>query len=181
MKKAHIMVVSLILIVTMLVSCETLALEDNQTSSGTSDYSAKQEENPAKQEENPESKFIGTWVYSDKNFGETAQKLGLKGWPSDSRHELSFSFRPNGTGTLSRITSAYGSDTEEKQEFIWYIDTLYDKRVYAIMEDNTAENYSLLYENELFLTMNTTDLGTMFFAKKQQKEIKPNLLFPPRQ
>lgn len=164
MKKAYILIVSLILIGTMLVSCETLALEDNQTSSGTSSYSEKQEENH-------ESKFIGTWVYSDKNFGETAQKLGLKGWPPDSRHELSFSFRPNGEGTLSRITSAYGSDTEEKQQFIWYIDMLYDKRVYAVMQENTAESYTLLYENELFLTMNTTDLGTMFFARKQQGEI----------
>ena len=165
MKKTHILIITLILFVAMFVSCETLALEGNGSSTSTNGYSAKQKENP-------ESKFIGTWVYSDKNFGETTKKLGIKGWPSDSRYEFSLSFGLDGTGTLSRITSAYGSETEEKQEFIWYIDTSYDKRVYAVMRDNTAESYTLLYENDLFLTMNTTDLGTMFFAKKQQGEIQ---------
>lgn len=165
MKKVHIQIVSLVLIVIMFASCETLALEGDESSTITSGSFTKQEESP-------ESKFLGTWVYSDKNFGETTKKLGIKGWPLDSRFELAFSFGLNGTGTLSRITSAYGSETEEKQEFIWYIDTSYDKRVYAVMRDNTAESYTLLYENDLFLTMNDKDLGTMFFAKKQQGEIQ---------
>jgi len=164
MKKHHLLIVVLVLFIAIFVSCETLALEGNESATGTSGYSAKQKKGP-------EAKFLGTWVYSDKNFGETTKKLGIKGWPSDSRYVFSFSFGPNGTGTLSRITSAYGSETEEKQEFIWYIDTLYDKRVYAVMQDNTAESYALLYENELFLTMNSTDLGTMFFAKQQQDAI----------
>lgn len=157
--------VTLLLLAAIFISCESLALEGNESSNGTSGYSAKQKKDL-------EAKFIGTWVYSDKNFGETTKKLGIKGWPSDSRYESSFSFGSNGTGTLSRITSAYGSATEEKQEFIWYIDSSYDKRVYAVMQDNTAESYALLYENELFLTMNTNDLGTMFFAKKQQGKIQ---------
>ena len=102
MKKTHIPIITLILFVAMLVSCETLALEGKGSSTSTNGYSAKQKENP-------ESKFIGTWVYSDKNFGETTKKLGIKGWPSDSRYEFSLSFGLDGTGTLSRITSAYGS------------------------------------------------------------------------
>jgi hypothetical protein len=165
MKKTCIQIVSLVILVAMLVSCETLALEDNASSTGTSGYSAKQKESP-------EAKFLGTWVFSDKNFGETAKELGIEGLPSDLRFELAFSFRPNGTGSLSKIASAYGSETEEKQEFIWYIDTLYDNRVWAIMQDNTAETYALLYENELFLTMNDKDMGTMFFAKQQQGAIE---------
>jgi len=165
MKKSHIQIFLLLLLVTMFVSCETLALEGDSSSISTSGYSAKQKENP-------ESKFLGTWMYSDKNFYETAIKLGIKDVPLDARFELAFSFRLNGKGTMSKIASAYDSETEEKQEFIWYIDTSYDKRVYAVMQDNTAESYALLYENDLFLTMNTTDLGTMFFAKKQQGEIQ---------
>ena len=165
MKKPYIRIIFLVLFVAMLVSCETLALEGNESSNGTSGYSAKQKEKL-------ESKFIGTWVYTDKNFGETAKKLGIKGWPSDSRFELAFSFGLDSKGTLSKITSAYGSETEEKQDFIWYIDTLFDKRVYAVMQDNTAESYTLFYENELFLTMNDKDMGTLFFARKQQESIE---------
>jgi hypothetical protein len=165
MKKPYIQIIFLVLFVAMFVSCETLALEGNESSTGTSGYSAKQKENP-------EAKFLGTWVYSDKNFGETAKKLGMKGWPSDSRLELAFSFGLESKGTLSKITSAYGSETEEKQDFIWYIDTFYDNQVWAIMQDNTAERYALLYENELFLTMNDKDVGTLFLARKQQGEIQ---------
>lgn len=163
MKKSIIRILIFLLLVTTLVSCETLSTDSTTPQDTTNSY-----DNSSKQQQSPETKFLGTWEYSDKKFGETAKKLGIKGWPSDSRYEFAFSFRPDGTGTLSRITSAYGSETEEKQEFIWYIDTSYDKRVWAIMQDNTAESYNLLYKNELFLTMNTTDLGTMFFAKKQQ-------------
>ncbi len=165
MKKPYIQIIFLVLLVAMFVSCETLALEGNESSTGTSGYSAKQKEKL-------ESKFKGTWVYTDKNFGETAKELGLKGWPSDSRFELAFSFGLDGKGTLSVITSAYGNETEEKQDFIWYIDTVFDKRVYAVMQDNTAERYTLFYENELFLTMKDKDMGTMFFARKQQGEIQ---------
>ena len=165
MKKPYIRIIVLVLFVAMLVSCESLALEGNESSNGTSGYSAKQKEKL-------ESKFIGTWVYTDKNFGETAKNLGLKGWPSDSRFELAFSFGLDSKGTLSKITSAYGSETEEKQDFIWYIDTLFDKRVYAVMQDNTAESYTLFYENELFLTMKDKDMGTLFFARKQQESIE---------
>jgi hypothetical protein len=108
-------------------------------------------------------------VYSDKNVYETAIELGIKDVPVDSRFELSFSFGLDGKGTLSKIAFAYGSKNEEKQEFIWYIDTLFDNRVWAIMQDNTAERYTLFYENELFLTMKDKDMGTMFFARKQQE------------
>ena len=162
MKNTLIRMLILFLLVATLVSCETLMSDGTRSSDTTSDYN-----NSPKQQESPDTKFIGTWVYSDKNFSETAKKLGFEGWPSDSRYEFAFSFRPDGTGTLSRITSAYGSETEEKQEFIWYYDTSYLRRVWVVIKDNTAESYNLLYENELFLTMNTTDLGTMFFAKKQ--------------
>jgi hypothetical protein len=160
MKKPYIQIIFLVLLVAMFVSCETLALEGNESSTGTSGYSAKQKENP-------ESKFIGTWVYSDKNFYETAIKLGIEDVPVDSRFELAFSFGLDGKGTLSKIAFAYGSKNEEKQDFVWYIDTFYDNQVWAIMQDNTAERYTLLYENELFLTMNDKDAGTLFFARKQ--------------
>lgn len=163
MKKALIRMLILLLLGTTLVSCETLPTDSTTSPDTTNSY-----DNSPKQQQSPETKFLGTWVYSDKNFGETAKKLGLKGWPSDSKFELAFSFRPDGTGTFSRTTSAYGSETEEKQEFIWYYDTSYAKRVWAIMQDNTAESYTMLYENELFLTKNDQDMGMMFFAKQQQ-------------
>ena len=160
MKKPCIRIIFLVLFVAMLASCETLALEGSESSTGTSGHSAKQKENP-------ESKFIGTWVYSDKNFYETAIKLGIEDVPEDSRLELAFSFGLDGKGTLSKIAFAYGSKNEEKQDFIWYVDASYENRVYTVMQDNTAESYALLYENELFLTMNDKDAGTLFFAKKQ--------------
>jgi hypothetical protein len=40
------------------------------------------------------------------------------------------------------------------------------------MQDNTAESYTLFYENELFLTMNDKDMGTLFFARKPQESIE---------
>lgn len=163
MKKSIIRILIFLLLVTTLVSCETLSTDSTTPQDTTNSY-----DNSSKQQQSPESKFIGTWVYSDKNFYETAIKLGIEDVPVDSRFELAFSFGLDGKGTLSKIAFAYGSRNEEKQDFIWYVDASYDKRVWAIMQDNTAESYNLLYKNELFLTMNTTDLGTMFFAKKQQ-------------
>jgi hypothetical protein len=163
MKTTLIRMLVLLLLVATLVSCETLMSDGIESPATTNDYN-----NSPEQQESPDTKFIGTWVYSDKNFSETAKKLGFEGWPSDSKLELAFSFRPDGTGTFTRTTSFGGKDTENQQEFIWYYDTSYFRQVWAIIKDNTAESYNLLYENELFLTMNTTDLGTMFFAKKQQ-------------
>lgn len=165
--KQILRILVLLLLVPMLASCETLFLEEASSSGTDSKYNNSQQE-----KQNDEEKFLGTWVYSDKNFGETAKKLDLKGWSSDSKLELAFSFRPDNTGTFSRITSSNGMVNEEQQEFIWYYDTSYLRRVWAVMQDNTAESYTLLYENELFLTINSTDLGTMFFAKQQQEAIE---------
>ena len=162
MKKALIRMLVLLLLVATLVSCETLPTDSTTTPDTTNSY-----DNSPIQQQSPETKFLGTWEYSDKNFGETAKKLGLKGWPSDSKFELAFSFWPDGTGTFSRTISSNGRENEEQQEFVWYYDTSYNKRVWAVMQDNTAESYNLLYENELFLTMSDKDFGKMYFAKQQ--------------
>lgn len=164
MKKPHIQIVVFILLVGLFVSCETLALEGDESSSSIIG-------NSAKQKESPEAKFLGIWVFSDKNFGMTTKELGIEGWPSDLSFKLAFSFGPNSTGTLSIIAAAYGTEIEEEREFFWYVDSIYNKLVNVVMKDNTAESYALLYENELFLTMNDKDIGTLFFAKKQQETI----------
>jgi len=164
MKKNSIWMFVLLMLITTIVSCESLFMDETKlTDTVNSDF--------LRDEQNPEAKFWGTWIYSDKNYGQAANERG-EDIPPDLKIEIAFIFRTDGTGTYSIKASNNDIVNEEQQEFIWYIDTSYDKRVYAVMRDNTAESYTLLYENELFLTMNTTDVGTMFFAKKQQGEIQ---------
>jgi hypothetical protein len=120
------------------------------------------------QPQNPEEKFLGTWIYSDTNFSETAKKMGAEDWPADVSVEYSFSFRSDATGTFSEKYFANGIVHEEQQEFLWSLDSISPRWILVVMQDNTATNFKLLYESALFLSMNDMDLGTMYFAKQQK-------------
>ncbi len=164
MKKTCIQIVSLVILVAMLVSCETLALEDNASSTGTSGYSAKQKESP-------EAKFLGTWVYSDKNYGQAANLRG-EDLPTDLSVEYAFSFRPDATGTFFTNFHSNDIEHEEQQEFLWSLDPIASSWVIVVMRDNTAQNFSMHYVSPLFLSMNDVDLGKIFFAKKPQGAVE---------
>lgn len=162
MKKAIIRMLVLLLLVGTFISCETLS--DDKTKlpiASNSDF------NSPKQLESFVTKFIGTWVYSDKNFSRTASILGEEDWPTDLKVEIAFSFRSDATGTFSVKYTSNDIQHEEQQEFIWSCDSLFPSWVLVVMRDNTADSYNLYYENALFLSMDDKDLGKVYFPKLQ--------------
>jgi hypothetical protein len=158
MKKVLIRMLILSLLVAMLISCETLLSDIMHSSTATDDT-----DTPLTQSQNPEEKFVGTWVYSDKNFSNVDEDL-----PSDLSVEFTFSFRSNATGTFSGKYFTNDIVNEEQQEFLWSCDSISSSWVLVVMQDNTATNFMLLYESVLFLSMNDPDLGKMYFAKQQE-------------
>ena len=162
MKKALIRMLVLLLLVATLVSCETLPTDSTTTPDTTNSY-----DNSPIQHQSLESKFVGTWIYTDTNFSKTASMLGEKDWPSDSKVELAFSFLSDSTGTYSVKITANDEVHEVRREFIWSCDSLYPSWVLAVMRDNTAESYNLHYENALFLSMDDKDLGKIYFVKQE--------------
>jgi hypothetical protein len=163
MKTAIVRMLVFSLLVATLISCETLSTDISESPIVTDD-----ENTHVEQSQNPEAKFLGTWIYSDKNFSETAKKMGAEDWPADVSVEYSFSFRSDATGTFTEKYFTNDIVHEEQQEFLWSLDSISPQWILVVMRENTAINFNLLYESALFLSMNDMDLGMIYFAKQQK-------------
>ncbi len=159
MKKTFIWIFVLLLLVATIVSCESLFMDEKESTT-TVDYEYLIDE------QNPEAKFLGTWIYSDKNYGQAAIERG-EDFPPDLRIEIVFTFRPGGTGTYYIKASNSDIVNEKKQEFLWSLDSTSPTWVLVVVRDNSATNFNLRYESAFFLAMNDIDLGKMYFAKQQ--------------
>jgi hypothetical protein len=162
MKQHLIGAVIFSLLVVILASCETLSTDTTKpvTPINESEVSLQQPRTP-------EAKFVGTWVYSTNDLSKIASALGEKNWPSNGKLEMTLSFRPDTTGTLSYKITVNGIVNETQQEFIWSCTPFASAYVLVVLKDNTSDSFNMFYESDVFLSTNDKDIGIMLFVKQQ--------------
>ena len=171
---------AIVLLLTLLVSCETLmsntpSAEPATATGNTSilvdspiegDQSNPQEttsSNPLESISPYEQKFLGTWKYSNKNFGSKLEEILKEKVSMPVTLELTLTFHPDHTGVLSTVGFTTDDRVEEYKDVIWSGSTF---SVFVATRDNTAEHFTMSYENEIFLSTTDKNLGTMYFAKQ---------------
>jgi hypothetical protein len=173
---------AIVLLLTLLVSCETLmsntpSAEPATATGNTSilvdspiegDQSNPQEttsSNPLESIPSYDLKYLGTWTYSNKNFGSKMEEIYKEKVSMPVTFELTLTFHPDHTGVLSTVAFTTDDRFDEDTDVIWS-GSPYGGSVFVATRDNTAEHFTMWYENEIFLSMTDKDLGTMYFAKQ---------------
>jgi len=172
---------AILLLFTLLVSCETLMSNTPSTEAATTSNASALMDSPIEEgQSNPqeitsstqldnipphELKYLGTWKYSNKNFGAKMEEIYKEKVSMQVTFELTLTFHQDHTGVLSTVAFTTDDRFEEYKDVIWS-GSPYGYSVFVATRDNTAEHFTMSYENEIFLSMTDKDLGTMYFAKQ---------------
>lgn len=183
-------IISLFLLVTLLISCETLFMKSDPAGDtekiaryetiNLGDTDGKETDlqpepanassyNSSMQSIEPEEKFIGTWIYTDKNY--TRRSLSVfndYNWSSGSQVWLSFTFMQDGLGVKETLITYKGTVMVEREEFVWSLESGSTNFVRAVVIDNSADKYRFKYESSSMLSINEMVIGSFYFVKQRE-------------
>ncbi|MCK9524215.1 MAG: hypothetical protein M0R76_14425 [Proteobacteria bacterium] len=185
MKQPLTRIVTILLLLTLLISCESMmsnnvafagttmtkssaSAQSPQMESSVGEVSDKTKDTSSASLESLQShdrRFLGTWKYSNMSFGAKLEEIFAQEMPMPVTFELSLTFFPDHTGFLT-IGASTPEDTLEGPIDIVWSSSSYSNTVLVALKNNTAVHFSIWYENEVFLSANDQNLGIMYFAKQ---------------